>query len=149
MRKSIKKGNALVLVTVIMFAVALIAAALTMYFSIGNRLVHKNNQYFTRKIELSSEVNHNYLLLLQGENDALQSEINKLDVVGEKVSFTLNGYDSELECDEFIDSSNFTFTYSLLSTLSNKKYTYSVEINVISTTYEMSSKEAYAVYDIS
>lgn len=149
MKSRIRKGNALVLVTIVMFAVALIAASLTMYFSIANRLVAKNNRYFNKRIELSNEANHNYALLLNGENSAFETEINKLDVVGEKVSFTLNGYQSEVECKEYTDSSNFTFMYSLSTIESSTRYTYSVEMNVISGEYQMSLMEAYGVYDIS
>ena len=149
MMAKFRKGNALVLVTIVMFAVSVIAASLTMYFAFANRVAEKNSRYFNKRIELSNEVNHNYLLLLEGENSTLEAKIGGLSSVGDKESFILNGYQSEVECSDYTDSENLSFVYSISSDVSNIRYTYSLQLILDSNEYQATLKEAYTTYDLS
>ena len=63
--KKIKKGNALVLTTVILFAVSLIAASLTTYFYYAAIQNQNANLYTQKHIELENEFNKNYEIMVK------------------------------------------------------------------------------------
>ena len=72
MIKSIKKGNALILTTVILFAVSTIAAGLTMYFYHASIVANNTNIYLRKRVDLENEFNKNYLKALSGENSEMR-----------------------------------------------------------------------------
>ena len=69
MIKRFKKANALILTTVILFAVATIAAGVTMYFYRAALLTKNTNVYYQKHIDLENEFNKYFRIVLNNEND--------------------------------------------------------------------------------
>lgn len=67
MIRRIKKANALILTTVILFAVSTIAAGITMYFYHASLLAKNTNVYFQKRVDLENEFNKNFLVVLNNE----------------------------------------------------------------------------------
>ena len=151
MMKRIKKGNALVVVTIILFAISIIAGSLSMYFAVGNRLTAKNNRYFNNRIELSNEVNANYKALLSKEvitlDDSsslnLYTSLNSFDSTDDSITFVLNGYTNKIVCDSYTDSNNKEMTYSISFISNEKEYIYSTNLTLSSGIYSLGSQEVY------
>ena len=68
MIKRLRRANALLTTTIILFAVSIIAASLTMYFFTSQRISQKMNTYYLRRIELSNEMNKTYQIIFKHFN---------------------------------------------------------------------------------
>ena len=149
--KRIKKGNALVVVTIVLFAISIIAGSLSMYFAVGNRLTAKNNRYFNNRIALSNEVNSNYKALLSKESVTLDDStslnlytaLNSFDEEGDSVTFVVNGYTNKIVCDSYTNSSNKEMTYSVSFVSNEREYIYSTNLTLSGGKYSLGTKEVY------
>ena len=123
MRK-FKKGNALVLTTVILFAVSLIAASLTTYFYYAS-IQNRNACLYTQKhIELENEFNRNYKIMVKNtrisEDDMstpnLSAQASTLNESNSIFIFTNNGYKNKFE---YVSSTGgvTTFTHTIETSL--------------------------------
>ena len=131
MIRRIKKANALILTTVILFAVSTIAAGITMYFYHASLLAKNTNVYFQKRVDLENEFNKNYLKVIDTEStDELRSyflyhsEASKAFLDGE--------YYSTIKYLGEVDGKD-KFTYEI-ETTSNRR-----ECHLIKTIYEVGS----------
>ena len=118
--KKIKKANALVLTTVILFAVALIATSLTTYFYYAAIQNQNANLYTQKHIELENEFNKNYEIMVKNsrisQNDEsspnLSSQASMLNESNSIFNFTNNKYKNKFE---YVSSTStvITFTHTI------------------------------------
>ena len=118
--KKFRKGNALVLTTVILFAVSIIAASLTTYFYYA-AIQNKNaNLYLQRHVELENEFNKNYEIMVKNtrilEDDTstpnLSTEAASLNESRPIFNFVNNKYKNKFE---YVSTSGsvITFTHTI------------------------------------
>lgn len=126
MRK-FKKGNALVLTTVILFAVSIIAASLTTYFYYAS-IQNRNASLYTEKhIELENEFNKNYEILVKNtrisENDEsspnLSAQASTLNESNKIFVYTNNKYKNKFEYVSQTGSVT-TFTHTIETSITMK-----------------------------
>lgn len=99
-----KKGNALVLTTMILFAVSIIAAGLTMYFYYAAIQNRNSNLYYEKHVELENEFNKTYEILVKN-GTILQPDNTDVSIASEAYSlsstnfftFKNNGYTNTFE----------------------------------------------------
>ena len=125
--KKIRKGNALVLTTVILFAVSIIAASLTTYFYYAS-IQNRNASLYTEKhIELENEFNKNYEILVKNtrisENDEsspnLSAQASTLNESNKIFVYTNNNYKNRFEYVSQTGSVT-TFTHTIETSLTMK-----------------------------
>ena len=119
MIKRIKKASALILTTVILFAVSTIAAGINMYFYRAALLTRNTNVYFQKHIELENEFNKNFLVVLNTELEdghnvrtffANNAESSMAFLDGEYYSTIKREYDGD----------KHIFTYEIETTLNRR-----------------------------
>ena len=125
--KKIKKGNALVLTTTILFAVSIIAASLTSYFYYATIQNRNASLYTAKHIELENEFNKNYEILVKNtrisENDEsspnLSAQASTLNESNKIFVYTFNKYKNRLE---YVSQSGSvtTFTHTVETSLTMK-----------------------------
>ena len=122
--KRFRKGNALVLTTMILFAVSIIAAGLTMYFYYASIQNQNANLYAEKHVELENEFNKTYKIMLEntqlfepdGPNLAVKAEgLHE----NEAYPFEHNGYKQKFE---YVSSEGgvVTFTHTIETTKTMK-----------------------------
>ena len=102
--KRYKKGNALVLTTMVLFAVSIIAAGLTMYFYFAAIQNQNSNLYNQKHIELENQFNKTFEIMVKngrisqndGSEPLISSEAYNLEST-KFFTFKNNGYDNTFE----------------------------------------------------
>ena len=126
--KKIKRGNALILTTVILFAVSTIAAGITMYFYHASVLANNTNIYAQKRVDLENEFNKNYLKVID------QTSVDELRTYflyhSESSKAFLDGdYYSTIKYVGEVDGKD-KFTYEIETTVKRR------ECHLIKTIYE-------------
>lgn len=156
MKRRIRKGNALVLTTVILFAVSIIAAGLTMYFYYANIQSNNSNVYSQKHVELENEFNSKYIYVLSGESVQMrddESPINISDVIKLQVTetqsqhFTLGDYRTSIV---FVDDTAGvkTVSYEIETAYKRKEYHLKKFIKLNGEVFSVDKKEVYYVQSI-
>ena len=152
--KRIRKGNALVLATVILFAVSIISSGLTTYFYYANIQNSFSNLYSQKHVELQNEFFAKYKILVSNENKTygadsllLGSVIEDLTSAGDSYYFVDNEFTNKFEYVSSINNKK-TVLYILETTAKNRLFHLEKNIVVLDTspkTYQVSSEEVYKV----
>ena len=103
--KKIRNANALVLTTVILFAVSIIAASLTTYFYHAAIMNQNSNLYVQKHIELENEFQKTYEIMVKNErinefDDStpnLSTEATSLNETRPIFNFVVNKYKNRFE----------------------------------------------------
>jgi hypothetical protein len=129
MIKRFKKANALILTTVILFAVATIAAGITMYFYRAALLTKNTNVYYQKHIDLENEFNKYFRIVLDNELEDSQGVRSYFTTPAEPTKAFLEGdYYSTIKRE--FDGSMYTFSYEI-QTASGRR-----ECHLIKTIYK-------------
>ena len=157
--KKIKKGNALVLTTVILFAVSTIATGVTMYFYYTSVTTRTSNIFIQKHIELETEFNKNYNIILSGEQVVLREGESaksleavvriEVNATTPTYTFTFNNYKNVIKFVS-IDGDVKTCAYSLETSLNNRDYFLQKTIvihdyNGSNVEYSVANEEVYKV----
>ena len=114
MMKTVKKGNALILTTVILFAVSTIASGITMYFYHSSLLAKNTNVYYQKHMDLENEFNKNYLIVLDS---------TKEDEHGLRSYFSIHAEETKA----FLDGEYYSSIRHLGEEDGKQKFTYEIE----------------------
>ena len=129
MMKRFKKANALILTTVILFAVATIAAGITMYFYRAALLTKNTNVYYQKHIDLENEFNKYFRIVLDDELEDSQGVRSYFTTPTEPTKAFLEGdYYSTIKRE--FDGSKYTFSYEIETTSGRR------ECHLIKTIYK-------------
>lgn len=143
--KKFKKANALLLTTVILFAVSTIAAGITMYFYRTSILSRNTNIYFQKHIELENEFNKHYLIITKNETSDLRTFfINRAETT-KTIPNHEGGIYSTIHKQEPVDGQDcYTFE---LETISNRRECRLIKTIYLSTSnvFSVDSQEVYYV----
>ena len=154
--KRARKGNALVLTTIILFAVSIIAAGLTMYFYYASIQNQNSNLYAEKHVELENEFNKVYKIMI--ENELLDGTYLSVKADGvvpdEPYPFEHNGFKHKFEyADPQGGLKTFTYTietsklmksgrtreYSLVKTITVQSISGNYVFNVLMEDYYVST----------
>ena len=114
MMKRFKKANALILTTVILFAVATIAAGITMYFYRAALLTKNTNVYYQKHIDLENEFNKYFRIVLDNELEDSHDVRSYFTTPTEPTkAFREGDYYSTIERE--FDGSKYTFSYEIVT----------------------------------
>jgi len=120
MMKKVKNGNALVLTTVILFAVSIIAASLTTYFYHAAIMNQNSNLYVQKHVELENEFQKTYEIMVKNtrinefdeSTPNLSTEAASLNETRSIFNFVNNKYKNRFEYLS-TDGGVVTFTHTI------------------------------------
>ena len=115
MMKRFKRANALILTTVILFAVATIAAGITMYFYRAALLTKNTNVYYQKHIDLENEFNKYFRIVLDNELEDSHGVRSYFTTPAEATkAFPEGDFYSTIKR-EIVGSNNYVFSYEIVT----------------------------------
>ena len=122
MMKTVKKGNALILTTVILFAVSTIAAGITMYFYHSSLLAKNTNVYFQKHVDLENEFNKNYLIVLDSTKEDKNGLRSYFSILAEDTKVFLDGEYNSTITHLGEEDGKQKFTYEIETSSDRREY---------------------------